>query len=192
MAMRREILVGAACSAVTALAVVFVPLLSSASITLPHIFSNGTVADATQVNANFSVLKNAANGLDSRLAALESKVPSSCTDGQVLNWSTSTSSWTCGDAGVEAYPPVTGYNSGTVADESTCWYRGYCGAQGAALGRYSACTNVAGSGDCSLDCATTAPYPSAFHAHRGGLAPYSLLTVPYEMYNIPFQLICVD
>ncbi len=44
-------------------------------ITLPWIFENGTVADATQVNSNFSVLRNESNGHDSRIASLETNLP---------------------------------------------------------------------------------------------------------------------
>lgn len=50
-----------------ALAVVVPAVLAAAPITLPNTFSNGTIADAAQVNANFSTLANAVNALDASL-----------------------------------------------------------------------------------------------------------------------------
>jgi hypothetical protein len=41
------------------------------TISMPHVFANGTVADADEVNANFDVLVAESNAQDARLAALE-------------------------------------------------------------------------------------------------------------------------
>jgi hypothetical protein len=43
----------------------------AATISIPHVFVNGTVADADHVNENFSTLATESNDQDSRLAALE-------------------------------------------------------------------------------------------------------------------------
>jgi len=52
------------------------PFLALAgNVTLPHTFVNGQVADANDVNANFSALADAVNDLDSRVSALSSRVP---------------------------------------------------------------------------------------------------------------------
>ena len=51
---------------------VSIPLLSIAgNVTIPNTFSNGAVADATQVNSNFSALETAVDDNDSRLTVLE-------------------------------------------------------------------------------------------------------------------------
>jgi len=48
------------------------PLLSMAgTVTLPHVFVNGTNADADQVNADFNALVTESNDQDARIAALE-------------------------------------------------------------------------------------------------------------------------
>ena len=46
----------------------------AAVIGMPHTFSNGTIADANEVNANFGSLVTESNAQDTRLAALESQV----------------------------------------------------------------------------------------------------------------------
>jgi hypothetical protein len=43
----------------------------AAQVVLPHTFSNGTVADATEVNANFVALEAESNNQDDRILALE-------------------------------------------------------------------------------------------------------------------------
>jgi hypothetical protein len=43
----------------------------AAQISVPNTFSNGTVADATEVNANFSALVTESNSQDTRLGAVE-------------------------------------------------------------------------------------------------------------------------
>jgi hypothetical protein len=43
-----------------------------ADFTTPHTFVNGTVADADQVNENFTAIANTLDALDARLAQLES------------------------------------------------------------------------------------------------------------------------
>lgn len=45
-------------------------------LSLPHTFSNGAIADATEVNDNFAALRDAINDLDSRVSALTNRVPS--------------------------------------------------------------------------------------------------------------------
>ena len=41
------------------------------TVVIPHVFSNGTVADAVQVNANFNALVVESNAQDARIGALE-------------------------------------------------------------------------------------------------------------------------
>ncbi|MHC4109241.1 MAG: hypothetical protein ACYSTY_14260, partial [Planctomycetota bacterium] len=53
-------------------AVVAIPLAAyAATVSVPYNFVNGTVADATEVNANFSALVAESNAQDARLTALE-------------------------------------------------------------------------------------------------------------------------
>lgn len=59
-----------AVAAVLSLALV-VPVLLAAGVTVPFTFSNDTVADAAQVNANFQALTTAADGHATRLGTLE-------------------------------------------------------------------------------------------------------------------------
>lgn len=54
------------------LGLVALPLSAAVAVTLPHTFTNGTVADATEVNANFATLETAASDADTRIAAIES------------------------------------------------------------------------------------------------------------------------
>lgn len=54
------------------LGLVALPLSAAVAVTLPHAFTNGTVADATEVNANFATLETAASDADTRIAAIES------------------------------------------------------------------------------------------------------------------------
>ena len=48
----------------------------AAIIGVPNMFSNGTIADANEVNANFSALVSESNDQDARLASLEASVAS--------------------------------------------------------------------------------------------------------------------
>ena len=98
-------------------------------------FSNGDVADANAVNSNFTQLTDSANGLDSRIGALESKVPASCTEGQVLVWSDSSGAWACGAAAdVTSDNATVCTAAGGTWDGSTstcspglnCWAAGFC------------------------------------------------------------------
>jgi hypothetical protein len=51
-----------------------VPLTAyAATIGVPNVFSNGTVADADEVNTNFTVLTDESNDQDSRITALENQ-----------------------------------------------------------------------------------------------------------------------
>jgi hypothetical protein len=54
-------------AAVLTLALVAVPIAVWATVTLPHTFSNGTVADADEVNANFAALVAAVEANQARL-----------------------------------------------------------------------------------------------------------------------------
>ena len=56
-------------------AVVAIPLAAyAATISVPYTFTNGTIADANEVNANFDTLVNESNSQDSRLAAVEATI----------------------------------------------------------------------------------------------------------------------
>lgn len=46
-------------------------LLTGGAVTIPNTFTNGQVADANQVNANFSAVKSAIDDNDSRITAIE-------------------------------------------------------------------------------------------------------------------------
>jgi hypothetical protein len=62
-----------------------IPLAAyAAQISVPYNFVNGTVADATEVNANFSALVTESNAQDLRLAAVESLVATHTSDITVL------------------------------------------------------------------------------------------------------------
>ncbi|MEE2662543.1 MAG: DUF1566 domain-containing protein [Myxococcota bacterium] len=70
-----------------------VPLaVASATVTLPNAFSNGTVADANEVNANFAAVKSAVDDNDSRITVLEGGAPAvrfeDCGDGTVADHDT--------------------------------------------------------------------------------------------------------
>lgn len=41
------------------------PLMAARAIGIPHVFANGTVADADEVNANFAALETAVDALES-------------------------------------------------------------------------------------------------------------------------------
>lgn len=57
------------------LVLVVLPLtVAAATINVPHIFSNGTVADANEINQNFGVLVTESNAQDIRLSSVESSV----------------------------------------------------------------------------------------------------------------------
>lgn len=57
-------------------ALVVVPIgLAASAITLPHLFSNGAMADASQVNANFTTLAGGVNANDARITAIEQRLP---------------------------------------------------------------------------------------------------------------------
>jgi hypothetical protein len=59
-------------AAVLFVAVLAVPLTGGAAqILLPHLFVNGTVADANEVNANFALLETESNDQDDRISNLE-------------------------------------------------------------------------------------------------------------------------
>lgn len=54
------------------LATIAAPFSAGASaVVVPHLFTNGQVADADSINANFDVLATAINGHDTRIATLE-------------------------------------------------------------------------------------------------------------------------
>jgi hypothetical protein len=56
-------------------ATVIIPMVTYAAVIgAPYTFSNGTIADATEVNANFSALVTESNDQNSRLAALEASM----------------------------------------------------------------------------------------------------------------------
>jgi hypothetical protein len=61
----------------------------AAVIGVPNTFTNGTIADANDVNANFSALVNESNAQDARLTALE-EITTSHTDGISANFSSIT------------------------------------------------------------------------------------------------------
>jgi hypothetical protein len=60
----------------TALVALFgVPMaLSASGLSVPHIFSNGTVADADEVNANFAAVKGSVDDNDARISANEAAI----------------------------------------------------------------------------------------------------------------------
>ena len=58
------------------LAVALLPLAPRAStIGVPYVFTNGTIANANDVNANFGTLAQESNTQDARIAALEASEP---------------------------------------------------------------------------------------------------------------------
>ncbi len=61
-----------------AVAVILIPATAyAAQIVIPNVFSNGTVADANEVNANFDALTTESNAQDTRLSSLEGSTSSS-------------------------------------------------------------------------------------------------------------------
>ncbi len=55
----------------SSLLVLYAAPVGASTISLPHVFSNGTPADATQVNADFDTLVLESNNQDARIAAVE-------------------------------------------------------------------------------------------------------------------------
>ena len=66
--------------------------MASGTVTLPNAFTNGTVADANEVNANFAAVKAAVDQNENRLAVLEGGSPAvrfeDCGDGTVADHDT--------------------------------------------------------------------------------------------------------
>ncbi|WP_157828041.1 hypothetical protein [Paraglaciecola sp. MB-3u-78] len=56
---------------IIALSVLASSLTSAAEVVIPHTFSNGQVADATDVNANFKALADETNANNTRIGVLE-------------------------------------------------------------------------------------------------------------------------
>jgi len=56
----------------------------AATVSMPYSFSNGTIADATEVNANFNTLVTESNAQDSRIATLEASVATILSEGAIL------------------------------------------------------------------------------------------------------------
>ncbi|MEM7466590.1 MAG: hypothetical protein AAF387_06855 [Pseudomonadota bacterium] len=54
------------------LVLTFVPVVSVIAANVPHLFQNGTTADANQVNENFDALLSTVMALEDRIASLES------------------------------------------------------------------------------------------------------------------------
>ncbi len=73
--------------------------VSADQIELPHTFTSGTKAVASQVNENFSTLSNESNAQDSRISALESLQLTTVSDQLICVayplWPTSGSSYDC-------------------------------------------------------------------------------------------------
>ena len=96
-------------------AVVLIPLAAYAgSISIPNTFINGTVADADEVNANFSAVKTAVDDNDSRTSVLETqaaaleadkqeRINGSCVPGSSIRAIDGTGAVTCeiDDVGVD-------------------------------------------------------------------------------------------
>lgn len=56
-------------------ALILVPLAAwGSSVSVPYVFTNGTIADADEVNANLQALANAVNDNDSRLSTNETRL----------------------------------------------------------------------------------------------------------------------
>jgi hypothetical protein len=65
---------------------------SATSITVPYSFSNGTVADATEVNANFGTLVSESNAQDGRLGTLETGLSAHAADASAHHTKTTSAS----------------------------------------------------------------------------------------------------
>ena len=81
------------------LAAIFVPFAAwAAQVTMPHVFVNGTPADATEVNANFDTLVAESNDQDLRLQSIEGTTSTSLSGcvwtGYVNNYN-ATFTYTC-------------------------------------------------------------------------------------------------
>ena len=99
-------------------AALVIPLAAYAGTTaLPNTFTNGTVADANEVNANFDALVAELNSQNARIAALEAlhSPPSACASAPCFS----------GVVCTDDPPPSTGYTCGAcppgyVGDGETC------------------------------------------------------------------------
>ena len=58
-------------STMVALGTISAVTVNRSALTIPFTFTNGTVADADQVNANFTAIETAVNDNDSRIVMLE-------------------------------------------------------------------------------------------------------------------------
>jgi hypothetical protein len=67
--------------------------VAASSVTLPHSFVNGTVADADAVNANFSAIDAAVDDNHARLTDVENKTASLTGDGAKIQANASASEW---------------------------------------------------------------------------------------------------
>jgi hypothetical protein len=56
----------------------------AATVSMPYSFSNGTIADATEVNANFNTLVTESNAQDSRIAARAARGAAHITEGGIV------------------------------------------------------------------------------------------------------------
>ena len=89
----------------------FLPLLVVASVaepqvvSVPNTFTNGTVADADEINANFDELETAANSLDTRFTAAQSAADAAAA-GHTVNTNTQLS-----EAQVDAFVANNAYAS---------------------------------------------------------------------------------
>ncbi len=67
------------------LVLLVIPLAVAAGmVSLPHTFTTGTVADADQVNANFTAVATAVNDNDGRISTLENLLGSTCPPGKLV------------------------------------------------------------------------------------------------------------
>lgn len=72
---RRRLVLG-----IAAACLLVVPGVLVAVASVPHTFSNGQFADATQVNANFTALENAVNGLGLTVTRVSAQITIAASD----------------------------------------------------------------------------------------------------------------
>jgi hypothetical protein len=111
------------------------PVAASAVGPLPFVFSNGTVADATQVNANLNLLHDGITALEGQLATAQTRVRhlSIPPTALVPNLGGAGDNWNRGNASLELKPQITAATDtfaapvnlpdGAVIQGVTAWVR---------------------------------------------------------------------
>jgi hypothetical protein len=169
----------------SALAILVVPMLAGvlsspahAQVSVPNTFTNGDIADADQINANFTALQGAFNGLDCATAAEVSGL-NCATSAEVSGLDCATSAevvcapaLTCPDCGSSDF-----YDQGVVAGAASVDITTDNAVAAAAAGN-AACTQAGGTWDGS-----TCTAASSYNCFVGGFCSQAAISFPPATYG---------